>query len=136
MISTLVPNQFQISVNNFQISWELHITQSMLFLLLKCHTCDRNSQKRYKTSGSSSTFGTARILIKPYENEHFRWFVSGETVPSPDCPRTQCTRHRAPRATRKGNTHFHYNALVAPSARQRRLTGGHIYINSMGNDGK
>ena len=95
----------------------------MLFLLLKCHTSVRNSQKRYKISGSSCEGLTARILIKPYENEHFRWFVTGETGPSPDCPRSRCARHRAPRATRKGNTHFHSNALVAPSAMLRRLTG-------------
>ena len=95
----------------------------MLFPLIKCITSDRNSQKRYKTKGSSYAGCITRILIKPYENEHFQWFVSGETVPSPDCPRSRCARHSAPRATRKGNTHFHSNALVAPSARLRRLTG-------------
>ena len=112
-----------------------HITQSMLFPLISRTTCNRNSQKRYKTSGSSTAGCSARILIKLYENEHFRWFVSQDSGPSPDCPRSRCARHRAPRATRKGNTHFHGNALVAPSARLRTLTGA-TRINSTENQQK
>ena len=69
----------------------------------------------------------ARSLIKPCKNEHFRWSVFGEAGPFWDCSRCRCARHWAPWATKCGNTHFHCNALVAPSWQLRRPTGQHAH---------
>ena len=70
---------------------------------------------------------TSRTLIKPCENEHFRWSALQEAGPCWDCSRCRRARHWAPWATKCGNTHFHCNALVAPSWQLRRPTGQHAH---------
>ena len=84
-------------------------------------------KNHWKINNLVVTSVTTRSLIKPYENEHFRWSVSGETGPCSDCSRCRCARHWAPWATKCGNTHFHCNALVAPSWQLRRPTGQHAH---------
>ena len=51
--------------------------------------------------------------------------MSQETGPCSDCSRCRCVRHWAPWATKCGNTHFHCNALMAPSWQLTRPTGQH-----------
>ena len=70
---------------------------------------------------------TSKYPINPYENDHFRWSVTGEAGPFWDCSRCRCARHWAPWATKCGNTHFHCNALVVPSWQLRRPTGQHAH---------
>ena len=91
------------------------------------HLRTRMRRNTGRISVLAMTSVIARILIKPYENEHFRWSMSQEAGPSWDCSRCRCARHWAPWATKCGNKHFHCNAVVAPSWQLRRPTGQHVH---------
>ena len=75
----------------------------------------------------NGTWVPLRNLMKYCKNDHFRWSVSGEAGPCWDCSRCRRARHWAPWATKCGNTHFHCNALMAPSWQLRRPTGQHAH---------
>ena len=87
------------------------------------HDIAETMENHWKNNISHLSWDRYEILMKPVKNEHSRWSVFGKVTPRPDCSMCRCVRHRAPRATRCGNTHFRSNALVAPSGRLRRFTG-------------
>ena len=67
----------------------LHITQSMVFPCAKPRVRSRipkTMQNHWQNNDSRPAGCSTRTLMKPVENEHFRWSVTGEGVPFSSAP--------------------------------------------------